>query len=625
MLRFREPNGLRVAAVVVVLATTLSVTVPSKGLSSRPPAGAIRLSSTTLRTTRGVLCAYRSGRWIAGTRVDRTWFISFRQQATNYATQARKSQGATRANLQRLAGSSALKAVSLDPRCSRLAPPAPTQLTTTSTSTSTTSTVPGAQSSPVIESTSSTSTFTTTTTIDPDKLVFPATCPATVERAWEIRNGVGAGELVQALACGEERALAATGVPIKVGVMTAEGDPAGSFPEYFAGLNASVNYINTRLGGIGADIPGGVPGRPIELVKCAVRAVNPPDHLSCANSLVSANVDLAVSTLLFLDNYRSIFSASGIKEIVGLPLKVSDNSSSNTRSVGSQGCTPLYSGMIDYVTRVVGARSFSLAFANTPPGIFCYDVGAVTAADVITGRVPGDSARRGSKPEFVQTGVKVTSWQANWSSVATAILNSGAELYGLSAYAPDCSNVISKLIENGWSTARTQLILSTDCYDAASFANFGASIDGVLLVGAQTFGLEAERVGLLAKEYELVQKYLALSVSDPALLNAAFIDDGFVLGMRLWQASNAGSQGSPFSGSKLFASIDAFTNQVAFGGGRLSCAKPPYASVCDLSQRVYRYSNGRLEPVGDGFSGFDLLSGTDLYSAPLSERRILNP
>ncbi len=610
-----------------IVAMTLVSAHQSVGLTARPPIGAIRISTITIRSAGGVVCAYRNGSWTVGARVDRKWFVSFRQLATNYTNQARKSRGAARANLERLAGSNALKALNQQSRCSRLKPPV------TSTPSENVSTLPvtpstnavATSTSPNFPESSTNSSTSTSTTINPDTLVFPDSCSTEVEKAWEVRSGVGAGELVQALACGEVRPVVASGAAIKVGVISLEGSPAADFPEYYTGLEASIAYVNTKLGGVGANLSNGRAGRPIELVKCAVDAINFSSHTTCANALVAANVDIVLSTLTLTDNYRTVLASAGIKEIVGLPLKSSDFLSSPVRSLGSGGCTSLQAAMTDFVARELGASTFSLVMADTPPGVFCYDVGTLAASDVLSGQAQGSSSRRGSLPSFQQTGVKLRPGKADVSTEVATLIGSNAQVYGLAAQGQDCVTVLNELIRRGWSAARTKLVASMDCYDAVNFAALGSSVDGLYLVGAQRLTQAEEQVGLLGKQYEILQKYLDLYVADPTLRAKKFINDGFLLGMRLWQASNIAVLNQPFSGSNLFATIDALVDHAAFGGGRIDCAQAPYSSACDTSQRAYRYTNGRLVPLGGVFSGLDLLAGTTAYVGSPSDRRILNP
>ena len=98
-------------------------------------------------------------------------------------------------------------------------------------------------------------------------------------------GGKGAAKFAADLAAAGEKPLKAEGDPIVIGFQNPEGDPNGSFPEFSLAAEATVEYINNELGGLGADIANGKPGRPIQLEVCKM-AIAPDDSQRCANELV---------------------------------------------------------------------------------------------------------------------------------------------------------------------------------------------------------------------------------------------------------------------------------------------------------------------------------------------------
>ena len=80
-------------------------------------------------------------------------------------------------------------------------------------------------------------------------------------------DGEGAEEWAAALEAAEASPLAADDSlePFVIGLPNLEGDPGGTFPDVGEGAQAAVQFINEKLGGIGADLEAGTPGRPIEL------------------------------------------------------------------------------------------------------------------------------------------------------------------------------------------------------------------------------------------------------------------------------------------------------------------------------------------------------------------------
>lgn len=606
----------RLSACFILIALLLSV-VPSAGLASRPPSGAVPVSKIIIRTTGGVSCAFRNGTWTVGVRVNRNWFVSFRQQAKNYAKQARKSQGANRANLERMAGSAALKALRQQPRCSRLKPPV------TALPPANTPTLPVNTAYTEAPNTSLNN-ATTTTTIDPDNLVFPDACPTQIESGWAVRNGVGAGELVQALACGESSPMIATGAPIKVAVLNPEA-PAANFPEFFAGIEAGAKYINERLGGVGADYETLTPGRPIELTKCAYDVVRPGSLDSCAALVVAGAPDIVLTTLTWSSSHRPILRSAGLKELVALPIMPDDFSAESVRSMSGTPCIPVNVGLVDYASRVLKAASLSLVYGRNPISLLCYDIGTVTAANVLTGMTSGSDQRRGSLPALSQTGVSQPTGLADVSDVVTALQSSGAEVYAINNRGSECTQILNKLAERGWTNSSRQILLSGACFDPTALGALGAVAEGVMFFGGEEMTPESERRTLLAQELELRLKYLNRYVSNQSYVDLEFTRAGFDFAMRFWQAAKVAVTQGPFTADAVFSALDSFDNHVAFGGGRMSCAEPPYASTCSHYLKAYRWQSGKLQSTSELFSGMDLLAGTPIYDAGRPpERRTLN-
>ena len=59
------------------------------------------------------------------------------------------------------------------------------------------------------------------------------------------------------------------------------------------GAKAAVQFINEKLGGIGADLEAGVPGRPIELEYCG-HLVDQNEAQACANQVVDADPNVVM-------------------------------------------------------------------------------------------------------------------------------------------------------------------------------------------------------------------------------------------------------------------------------------------------------------------------------------------
>ncbi len=81
---------------------------------------------------------------------------------------------------------------------------------------------------------------------------------------------------------------AATGSPVKIGLLNPEGSAAANFPESRVAAEAVVAYANEHLGGLA--------GHKIELDVCELHAEDPSTMTACANQMVQDRVAAVVAT-----------------------------------------------------------------------------------------------------------------------------------------------------------------------------------------------------------------------------------------------------------------------------------------------------------------------------------------
>ena len=81
---------------------------------------------------------------------------------------------------------------------------------------------------------------------------------------------------------------AATGSPVKIGLLNPEGSAAANYPESRVAAEAVVAYANEHLGGLA--------GHKIELVLCELHAEDPSTMTACANQMVQDQVAAVVAT-----------------------------------------------------------------------------------------------------------------------------------------------------------------------------------------------------------------------------------------------------------------------------------------------------------------------------------------
>lgn len=122
--------------------------------------------------------------------------------------------------------------------------------------------------------------------VSKSRLLVPAVAAVTAL----LVSGCGSEAIDDAAVYSETTLLpvaAASGTPIKIGFISAEGGQVGQqLPDARAAAEAATQYVNNNL--------GGVAGRPIELIVCKEKE-DPVSARDCANQLVAAGVSAVVT------------------------------------------------------------------------------------------------------------------------------------------------------------------------------------------------------------------------------------------------------------------------------------------------------------------------------------------
>lgn len=412
----------------------------------------------------------------------------------------------------------------------------------------------------------------------------------------------------------EEEAMGeATGEPIKIGIQNPEGDPNGSFPEYSAAALAAAEYINAELGGLG--------GRPIEIELCK-QVITPDDSQRCANELSASGVEMAVSTLNFFGNHFSIYQGSEIPVVVGTPITLADFTSEGVYSIGAGGgCLGVHTGLVEVATNQIEelegitVSKVGVPWADTPPGVVCYNDLEAKPLDVIAGIEPGTSARAGSKPDLTYVGVPVLPAAPDVTPQATEVLDFDPDVIIFSAQGADCWNFVDALGRLGWTPDQIPLILSGACTDFDALEAAGDLAVGIYITTTEnglltpTDGLEGQHLDN-ASTYQTKAPEYGLAED---LVFTGFGTQGFSLMMNIWDAANAiDGEVTGAAIADSFASTDG--SEPAFGGSPLDCANAPapYVAVCGAAISLTQWDGENLVTVIDVLNGIDLVAGTEL-------------
>ena len=408
-------------------------------------------------------------------------------------------------------------------------------------------------------------------------------------------------------------AVEAEGEPFVIGVQNLEGDPNGSFPEYSVAIQAAADYVNAELGGLN--------GRPIEIELCK-SVVSPDDSQRCANELSAAGVDLAISTINFFGNHFSIYQGSDIPVIAVTPITIADFTSPGVYSIGAGGgCLGVHTGLVEFATNNIEelegieVNKVAVPWADTPPGVVCYNDLEAKPLDVLNGSEPGDSERAGTKPDLTHIGVPVAPAIPDATPQATEVLDFGGDVIIFSAQGADCWNFVDAMGRLGWTPDQTPLVLSGACTDFTAMEAAGELAEGIYLTGTEN-GLIEPLEGLEGQHLEYATTYQTkgpeYGMTEDDLFKG-FATQGFSSIMSIWEIAQ--TLDGEVTGSAIadgYAATDG--TQPSFGNAPLNCsgAPEPYVSVCGSSISVAQWDGEQLVSVADRLTGLDLVAGTEL-------------
>ena len=407
---------------------------------------------------------------------------------------------------------------------------------------------------------------------------------------------------------------AATGEPIRIGVQNLEGDPNGSFPESSIAVQAAADYINAELGGLG--------GRPIEIELCK-SVVSPDDSQRCANELSASGVDLAISTLNFFGNHYSIYQGSDIPVVVITPLTIADFTTPGVFSIGAGGgCLGVHTGLVEFATNGIedelgiDVEKVAVPWADTPPGVVCYNDLEAKPLDVLNGSEPGDAERAGSKPDLTYVGVPIAPASPDVTPQATEVLDSDPDVIIFSAQGADCWNFVDALGRLGWTPDQVPLVLSGACIDFDAMRAAGPLADGVYFVASAntlTSPLDGQEPGKNLDDATVYQEKGAEYGMSQDDIFKGFATQGFSGLMNIWEAAN--TVDGDVTGAAIADALAATDGSApSFGSAPLDCADAPapYVSVCSSAVSVQLWDGEQLNDVVPELSGLDLVAGTEL-------------
>ena len=226
------------------------------------------------------------------------------------------------------------------------------------------------------------------------------------------------------------------------------------------------------------------PGRPIELVVCK-SVVSPDDSQRCANEL-RPTTTIAVSTINFFGNHFAIYKA---------PTSRSSWSRRSRRrlhlegvySIGAGGgCLGAHTGLVQFATGEIqrsraSTEKVGVPWADTPPGVVCYNDLEAKPLDVMNGTAPGTRSAPARMPDLTYIGVPIAPATPDATPQATEVLDFDPDVIIFSAQGADCWNLVDALGRLGWTPEDTPLVLSGSCTDFAAMEAAGDLTDGIYI------------------------------------------------------------------------------------------------------------------------------------------------
>ncbi|HET9078471.1 MAG TPA: ABC transporter substrate-binding protein [Acidimicrobiales bacterium] len=431
----------------------------------------------------------------------------------------------------------------------------------------------------------------------------------------DAQEGQYAGWMQAVLNCTAKKPVKATGAPVTIGFINSQGDPNGSFPDVTAGGQATVDYINNELGGIGGDPLKGTPGRPIKLVTC-YQTIAPSSSTSCANQVVSQKPVMIFSGYQFFGQVVDpIYAAAGIPVVNFSPITQADFQGKNIYDIAAGGgCVGVHPALISFSVYNLHAKNLAIPWANTPPGVPCYYDLEQKPVEVINGSLTPTPQGVKLVQGLKEKGYPVPPAAPDLSATAAQILAQKPDTIIFSGQASDCFNVMNALANAGWTSQQIPMVLSGACMDTKQIAQAGSKVDGVYFVGSSYNLLDpTSATGLPQQEIQTINTKMKQyqPSQTPTGLEAAM----FQTIMTTWLTLQNSPAASDPTASAIGTALQNTSKVHMFAGVPWGCQSAPqnYSSVCSTQVSVLQWTGSKFKTVTKPFDASYIVAGTPLH------------
>lgn len=366
--------------------------------------------------------------------------------------------------------------------------------------------------------------------------------------------------------------VALTGEPIKIGLTFVESGPEEQ-GEYREGVEASVEHVNSNLGGVG--------GRPVELEICPLDG-SPESAARCANELLAKNPVAVVNGVDAGGNASlPIYEKADVAQVSYSARGDQANVSPAAITLGG-GFPLVFGSWAKFLAEELGAKTISFLYPELVP------------AEAIETFFGGPAEQLGAKVEYV--GYSPTA--PDLSAPISAATSSNPDALATAFIGRDrCVQGIRTLGQLGVETTVSQL----ECNEDDVLEEVGEAADGQYFLALNSIGSGAEDTPDVEEYLSFMEEFA--SGTDPygeARLGAMSM-------MTLY--SVLGEVGGKLTPAGV---LEQFRSQPGhlFLGDEYECeALPPFPSLCVNQFRFAEIEGGERVSASDWISGVELLQG----------------
>ena len=441
-------------------------------------------------------------------------------------------------------------------------------------------------------------------------------CTDPIDSSVDAENGTNAGWSHWVLKCAAAKPLVATGDAISLGAITPEGDPAGSFPEWGAGIRAAVKFVNENLGGVGADYKAGKPGRPLKVDICAT-AITPGDSQRCANEVAAKKPFAVLRNINFFGNDLPILDAAGIPSISTSLVTAADFTTASTLGIAAGGgCVGAHTALADYMVNTLGKKRIGVPWADTPPGVICYHDLEKKPINILAGKTPGPADAFNKFPGVEQIGVPIKPGQADMTPQVTQVLDFKPDGLMFSAQGADCWTLVNTLGKLGWTADKIPLIMSGACIDDNKALAAGDLAKGIYFLGASPQRTDTvDPIGQFEGKV-MVEQMTKAGSADAAAKGFGINGFASLVNTSFFMTHAADKAGGidKMTKDNFTAFVRATTKEHMFLGTPLNCAgaAAPYVSVCSPFVTVTQWDGAKYVTKKRNLDATYIVKGTPI-------------